>query len=84
MMGDTGPCGPCSEIHVDLTPAGDTGGALVNKGSAQCIEIWNHVFIQFNANPDGTFSSLPADSLHLFPRPALSPPPCRCHCYCCR
>ncbi len=60
MMGDTGPCGPCSEIHVDLTPAGDTGGALVNKGSAQCIEIWNHVFIQFNANPDGTFSSLPA------------------------
>ena len=60
MMGDTGPCGPCSEIHVDLTPAGDTGGALVNKSSAQCIEIWNHVFIQFNANPDGTFSSLPA------------------------
>ena len=60
MMGDTGPCGPCSEIHVDLTPAGDTRGALVNKGSAQCIEIWNHVFIQFNANPDGTFSSLPA------------------------
>jgi alanyl-tRNA synthetase len=60
MMGDTGPCGPCSEIHVDLTPAGDTRGALVNKSSAQCIEIWNHVFIQFNANPDGTFSSLPA------------------------
>jgi alanyl-tRNA synthetase len=60
MMGDTGPCGPCSEIHVDLTPAGDTGGALVNKGSAACIEIWNLVFIQFNANPDGTFSPLPA------------------------
>jgi alanyl-tRNA synthetase len=60
MMGDTGPCGPCSEIHVDLTPAGDTGGVLVNKGSAQCIEIWNHVFIQFNANPDGSFSPLPA------------------------
>jgi len=60
MMGDTGPCGPCSEIHVDLTPAGDTRGVLVNKGSAQCIEIWNHVFIQFNANPDGTFSPLPA------------------------
>ena len=60
MMGDTGPCGPCSEIHVDLTPAGDTRGALVNKGDARCIEIWNLVFIQFNANPDGTFSPLPA------------------------
>ncbi|MFO1499156.1 MAG: alanine--tRNA ligase [Verrucomicrobiota bacterium] len=60
MMGDTGPCGPCSEIHVDLTPLGDTRGALVNKGSAQCIEIWNLVFIQFNANPDGSFVPLPA------------------------
>jgi len=60
MMGETGPCGPCSEIHVDLTPAGDTKGALVNKGDARCIEIWNLVFIQFNANPDGTFSPLPA------------------------
>ncbi|HHY85690.1 MAG TPA: alanine--tRNA ligase [Verrucomicrobia bacterium] len=60
MMGDTGPCGPCSEIHVDLTPSGDTKGALVNKGDARCIEIWNLVFIQFNANPDGTFSPLPA------------------------
>ena len=60
MMGDTGPCGPCSELHVDLTPAGDTRGALVNKGTAECIEIWNNVFIQFNANPDGTFSPLPA------------------------
>lgn len=60
MMGDTGPCGPCSELHVDLTPAGDTRGALVNMGSAECIEIWNLVFIQFNANPDGTFAPLPA------------------------
>jgi alanyl-tRNA synthetase len=60
MMGDTGPCGPCSELHVDLTPAGDTRGALVNKGSAECIEIWNLVFIQFNANSDSTFSLLPA------------------------
>jgi alanyl-tRNA synthetase len=60
MMGDTGPCGPCSELHVDLTPAGDTRGALVNRGSAECIEIWNLVFIQFSANPDGTFSPLPA------------------------
>src|SRR3974390_237574 len=60
MMGDTGPGGPCSEIHVGLTPAGDTKGSLVNKGDARCIEIWNLVFIQFNANPDGTFSALPA------------------------
>ncbi len=60
MMGDTGPCGPCSELHVDLTQQGDTRGALVNKGSSECIEIWNLVFIQFNAEPDGTFSPLPA------------------------
>jgi alanyl-tRNA synthetase/REP element-mobilizing transposase RayT len=63
MMGDTGPCGPCSELHVDLTPQGDTQGVLVNQGSAQCIEIWNLVFMQFNANPDGTFSPLPAKSV---------------------
>jgi alanyl-tRNA synthetase len=60
MMGDTGPCGPCSELHVDLTPLGDTRGALVNQGSPGCIEIWNLVFIQFNANPDGTFAPLPS------------------------
>ncbi len=60
MMGETGPCGPCSELHVDLTPDGKTEGRLVNKGSAECMEIWNLVFIQFNANPDGTFSPLPA------------------------
>lgn len=60
MMGDTGPCGPCSELHIDLTPAGDTRGSLVNVGDPRCIEIWNLVFIQFNANPDGTFSPLPA------------------------
>ncbi len=59
MMGDTGPCGPCSEVHVDLTPDGDTRGALVNKENPRCIEIWNLVFIQFNANLDGTFSPLP-------------------------
>jgi alanyl-tRNA synthetase len=60
MMGETGPCGPCSELHVDLTPEGNTRGSLVNKGDARCIEIWNLVFIQFNANQDGTFSPLPA------------------------
>jgi alanyl-tRNA synthetase len=60
MMGDTGPCGPCSEIHIDLTPNGDGGAKLVNAGDARCIEIWNLVFIQYNANPDGTLTPLPA------------------------
>ncbi len=60
MMGDTGPCGPCSELHIDLTPDGDTQGRLVNADSGQCIEIWNLVFIQYNANPDGTFPPLSA------------------------
>src|SRR5881275_506456 len=50
MMGDTGPCGPCSELHVDLTPDGDTRGKLVNAEDPRCIEIWNLVFIQFNAD----------------------------------
>jgi alanyl-tRNA synthetase len=59
MMGDTGPCGPCSEVHMDRTPDGDTRGVLVNKGDPRCIEIWNLVFIQFNANPDGSFTPLP-------------------------
>jgi len=59
-MGDTGPCGPCSELHVDLTPNGDTNGELVNKDSDLCIEIWNLVFIQYNAEADGTYRDLPA------------------------
>ncbi|MBL9215258.1 MAG: alanine--tRNA ligase [Opitutaceae bacterium] len=62
MMGDTGPCGPCSEIHFNLLPADDeqAGRVLVNSSSPRCIEIWNHVFIQFNANADGTFAPLAA------------------------
>jgi len=68
MMADTGPCGPCTEIHVDLTPGPrdldedrqKAGALLVNGSDASCIEIWNNVFIEFNANPDGTFSKLPA------------------------
>lgn len=62
MMGDTGPCGPCSELHFNLLPDDDeaTGRKLVNADNPRCIEIWNHVFIQFNANADGTFSPLAA------------------------
>ncbi|HXC02986.1 MAG TPA: alanine--tRNA ligase [Opitutaceae bacterium] len=62
MMGDTGPCGPCSEIHFNLLPDDHEaeGRKLVNASSPRCIEIWNHVFIQFNANADGTFSPLAA------------------------
>ncbi len=68
MMGETGPCGPCTEIHVDLRPgpaqtdmeAQKSGALLVNGSDARCIEIWNNVFIQYNANPDGTFTPLPA------------------------
>lgn len=59
MMGSTGPCGPCSELHVDLTPKGDSEGKLVNKDSDQCIEIWNLVFIQYNAEEGGKLSNLP-------------------------
>ncbi|MBK8093470.1 MAG: alanine--tRNA ligase [Verrucomicrobiaceae bacterium] len=68
MMADTGPCGPCTEIHIDLTPGAielsedrqREGAKLVNGSDASCIEIWNNVFIQYNANPDGTFTPLPA------------------------
>jgi alanyl-tRNA synthetase/REP element-mobilizing transposase RayT len=66
MMGETGPCGPCSEIHIDLTPEDRTpelekrGAGMVNSSDARCIEIWNLVFIQFNAGADGSFKPLPA------------------------
>ncbi len=58
-MGDTGPCGPCSEVHIDLTPD-KSGGPLVNAGDARVIEIWNLVFIQYNRAGDGKLSPLPA------------------------
>ena len=58
MMGETGPCGPCSELHLDLTINGDSQGKLVNCDFLICIEIWNLVFIQFNADRDGNFTPL--------------------------
>ena len=56
--GRDGPCGPCSELHLDLTPNGDSRGKLVNADSHLCIEIWNLVFIQFNADREGNFTPL--------------------------
>jgi alanyl-tRNA synthetase len=58
-MGDTGPCGPCSEIHIDLTPDLN-GGKLVNAGDPRVMEIWNLVFIQHNRTREGTLEDLPA------------------------
>jgi alanyl-tRNA synthetase len=62
-MGDTGPCGPCSEIHIDLRSdeerATIDGAVLVNKGNPLVIEIWNNVFMQYNRKTDGTLEPLP-------------------------
>jgi len=58
-MGETGPCGPCSEIHIDMTPDG-SGRSLVNAGESRVIEIWNLVFMQHNRGADGKLTPLPA------------------------
>jgi len=58
-MGITGPCGPCSEIHIDLTPDG-SGGPLVNAEDSRVIELWNLVFMQYNRDEAGRLSPLPA------------------------
>ena len=60
-MGDTGPCGPCTEIHIDRGPEFDSDlNAFVNSGSRRYIELWNHVFIQFDQQADGKLVQLPA------------------------
>ncbi len=63
-MGDTGPCGPCTEIHVDCRPEEERvlidGKTLVNNDHPQVIEIWNNVFIQFNRKKEGSLELLPA------------------------
>ena len=62
-MGDTGPCGPCSEIHYDLGPDSDPGRSFPHDAGERFVEIWNLVFMQFERAPDGTMTPLPRPSI---------------------
>ena len=63
-MGDTGPCGPCSELHIDRGPSfGPNGGPLNDPQGDRFMEFWNLVFMQFNQAPDGTRTPLPKPSI---------------------
>ena len=59
-MGETGPCGPCSEIHMDHTPSGTATASMINAGTSDVVEIWNLVFIQYDRDRAGTLTPLPA------------------------
>jgi len=62
-MGDTGPCGPCSEIHYDLGPETDAGRSFPHDAGERFVEIWNLVFMQFERSSDGTMTPLPRPSI---------------------